>query len=196
MAPQNSTLIHGNAEATSVVSAEVEELSSYSPILPSARASHRRRASPAGSSSSSVDGPPPPPPPPPNVTKSIASFGPYGGFRSEVLASTSRGGKTGIHREGTEKGAVKRDSRNPVTYYRDSANDTDEDEMPMAELGSIHADDEGTSEDEIEIPIWIRGEPRFVAGINDTTTCNNIIQALIDDELQNGNYKHDVNVSL
>ncbi|XP_021698493.1 uncharacterized protein LOC110676131 [Aedes aegypti] len=67
--------------------------------------------------------------------------------------------------------------------------------MPMAELGSIHADDEGTSEDEIEIPIWIRGEPRFVAGINDTTTCNNIIQALIDDELQNGNYKHDVAVS-
>nr|XP_029722172.1 uncharacterized protein LOC115263251 isoform X1 [Aedes albopictus] len=197
MAPQNSTLIHGNAEATSPVSVEAEELSSYSPILPAAaRASHRRRASPG--SSSSTDGPAPPPPPPPNVTKSIASFGPYGGFRSEaLLGCSSRGAKPGTHpAEGTEKGAVKRDSRNPITYYRDSANDTDEEEIPMAELGSVNADDGAASEDEIEIPIWIRGEPRFVAGINDATTCNNIIQALIDDELQNGNYKQaDVAVS-
>lgn len=111
MAPQNSTLIHGNAEATSPVSVEAEELSSYSPILPAAaRASHRRRASPG--SSSSTDGPAPPPPPPPNVTKSIASFGPYGGFRSEaLLGCSSRGAKPGTHpAEGTEKGAVKRDS--------------------------------------------------------------------------------------
>lgn len=62
----------------------------------------------------------------------------------------------------------------------------------MAELGSVNADDGAASEDEIEIPIWIRGEPRFVAGINDATTCNNIIQALIDDELQNGNYKQGI----
>lgn len=35
-----------------------------------------------------------------------------------------------------------------------------------------------------EIPIWICGEPRFVSGITSQTTCSNIIEALIEDELQ------------
>lgn len=103
MAPQNSTLIHGNAEATPTVSAD-EELSSYSPILPTARVSRRRRASPDGGADASL----PPPPPPPNVKKSIASFGRYGS-RPEAQTSFSRG-KSGTHSEGIEKGAVKRDS--------------------------------------------------------------------------------------
>lgn len=34
-----------------------------------------------------------------------------------------------------------------------------------------------------EIPIWICGEPRFISGISCATTCRDIIQALIDDEL-------------
>lgn len=34
-----------------------------------------------------------------------------------------------------------------------------------------------------EIPIWICGEPRFVSGITNNTTCSDLIQALIDDEL-------------
>lgn len=34
-----------------------------------------------------------------------------------------------------------------------------------------------------EIPIWIRGEPRFISGIMSSTTCYELIQALIDDEL-------------
>uniref|UniRef100_A0A182PHI5 Ras-associating domain-containing protein n=1 Tax=Anopheles epiroticus TaxID=199890 RepID=A0A182PHI5_9DIPT len=53
-----------------------------------------------------------------------------------------------------------------------------------------------TTTSDIEIPIWIRGEARFVSGINGTTTCSNIIRALIDDEIQNGNYgPEDVAVS-
>lgn len=41
-----------------------------------------------------------------------------------------------------------------------------------------------------EVPIWICGEPRFISGVTSTTTCNEIIQALIDDELTNvGNGK-------
>ncbi|XP_055322714.1 uncharacterized protein LOC129578341 [Sitodiplosis mosellana] len=36
---------------------------------------------------------------------------------------------------------------------------------------------------ENEIPIWICGEPRFVSGITNNTTCSDLIQALIDDEL-------------
>lgn len=41
-----------------------------------------------------------------------------------------------------------------------------------------------------EVPIWICGEPRFISGVTSTTTCNEIIQALIDDELNNvGNGK-------
>lgn len=79
--------------------------------------------------------------------------------------------------------------RNLITYYRDSANDTEEDDATITDLRGANNDDEETSDEENEIPIWIRGEPRFVAGINEATTCNNIIQALIDDELQNGDYK-------
>lgn len=37
-----------------------------------------------------------------------------------------------------------------------------------------------------EIAIWICGEPRFVSGITDNTSCNDLIDALIEDEL-NGN---------
>ncbi|KAH8300457.1 hypothetical protein KR018_006272 [Drosophila ironensis] len=43
-----------------------------------------------------------------------------------------------------------------------------------------------------EIPIWMDdGEPRYVSGVTNKTTCNDIIKALIDDELGNsdgGNY--------
>ncbi|KAH8339299.1 hypothetical protein KR074_011025 [Drosophila pseudoananassae] len=43
-----------------------------------------------------------------------------------------------------------------------------------------------------EIPIWMDdGEPRYVSGVTNKTTCNDIIKALIDDELRNsdgGNY--------
>ncbi|XP_053686790.1 uncharacterized protein LOC128736338 [Sabethes cyaneus] len=180
MAPQNSTLIHGgNAAATSTVSAD-EELSSYSPILP-ARASRRRHASPGAAAISA----PPPPPPPPKGGKSIGTSKP-----EAAQTSAASRGLCGV-REGIEKGAVKRETSNPITYYRDSANDTDEEEdAATTDPGSANPD-----EDDIEIPIWIRGEPRFVAGINETTTCCNIIQALIEDELQNGSYKNDVAVS-
>lgn len=41
-----------------------------------------------------------------------------------------------------------------------------------------------------EVPIWICGEPRFISGVTSATTCNELIQALIDDELNNvGNGK-------
>ena len=81
------------------------------------------------------------------------------------------------------------------SYYRDSANDTDDDDGTATTTDPGPTDREDivsattSSDDEVEIPIWIRGEPRFVAGINEATTCSNIIQALIDDELQSGNYK-------
>lgn len=42
------------------------------------------------------------------------------------------------------------------------------------------------------MPIWICGEPRFISGLTSTTTCNDIIQALIDDEIHsnsNGKYR-------
>ncbi|XP_030387501.1 inner centromere protein A [Scaptodrosophila lebanonensis] len=39
-----------------------------------------------------------------------------------------------------------------------------------------------------EIPIWLDDEePRYVSGVTNKTTCNDIIKALIDDELRNGN---------
>ncbi|XP_036214092.2 uncharacterized protein meru [Bactrocera oleae] len=37
-----------------------------------------------------------------------------------------------------------------------------------------------------EIPIWLGEEPRYVSGVNKRTTCNDIIKALIDDEIRNG----------
>ncbi|EDX10605.1 uncharacterized protein LOC6738207 isoform X1 [Drosophila simulans] len=39
-----------------------------------------------------------------------------------------------------------------------------------------------------EIPIWMDdGEARYVSGVTNKTTCDDIIKALIDDELRNGN---------
>uniref|UniRef100_A0A1B0CWH1 Uncharacterized protein n=1 Tax=Lutzomyia longipalpis TaxID=7200 RepID=A0A1B0CWH1_LUTLO len=35
-----------------------------------------------------------------------------------------------------------------------------------------------------EIPIWICGEPRYISGINEATTCQDLIEALIEDELK------------
>lgn len=43
------------------------------------------------------------------------------------------------------------------------------------------------SDDEEELPIWICGEPRYITGITSTTTCNDILGALIEDEIHNGN---------
>ncbi|XP_035789049.1 uncharacterized protein LOC118465187 [Anopheles albimanus] len=61
---------------------------------------------------------------------------------------------------------------------------------------TIATTNSSSSSSEVEIPIWIRGEARFVSGINEATTCCNIIRALIDDEIQNGNYgPEDVAVS-
>lgn len=42
---------------------------------------------------------------------------------------------------------------------------------------------------EEEVPIWICGEPRYITGITSTTTCNDILGALIEDEISNGNLK-------
>uniref|UniRef100_A0A336LZ73 CSON005832 protein n=1 Tax=Culicoides sonorensis TaxID=179676 RepID=A0A336LZ73_CULSO len=50
-------------------------------------------------------------------------------------------------------------------------------------------DDPHENEDEEqEIPIWIRDEPRFISGITSITTCNDVIAALINDEISNGQY--------
>ncbi|KAH8411138.1 hypothetical protein KR222_004517, partial [Zaprionus bogoriensis] len=43
-----------------------------------------------------------------------------------------------------------------------------------------------------EIPIWLDDdEPRYVSGVTNKTTCNDIIKALIDDELKHNNYRID-----
>lgn len=33
-----------------------------------------------------------------------------------------------------------------------------------------------------EIPIWVRGEQRWVSGISDDTTCHDVIRVLLHDE--------------
>jgi hypothetical protein len=35
-----------------------------------------------------------------------------------------------------------------------------------------------------EIPIWVCGEPRFVSGVTEITTCHDVIAALIEDEIR------------
>ncbi|KAL7731551.1 hypothetical protein ACLKA6_013086 [Drosophila palustris] len=48
-----------------------------------------------------------------------------------------------------------------------------------------------------EIPIWLDDdEPRYVSGVTNKTTCNDIIKALIDDELSNGNANNNNNKNL
>lgn len=42
-------------------------------------------------------------------------------------------------------------------------------------------DDDSISSGE-EIPIWVRGEQRWVSGISDETTCLDVIHVLLKDE--------------
>ncbi|XP_059226890.1 ras association domain-containing protein 10 [Stomoxys calcitrans] len=41
-----------------------------------------------------------------------------------------------------------------------------------------------------EITIWLGDEPRYVSGVTNKTSCNDIIKALIDDEIRCGNYEY------
>lgn len=42
--------------------------------------------------------------------------------------------------------------------------------------------------EEEEIPIWIKNDIRYVSGITKITTCNDVIAALINDEISSGQY--------
>ncbi|XP_055856594.1 ras association domain-containing protein 10 [Episyrphus balteatus] len=53
---------------------------------------------------------------------------------------------------------------------------------------SIHGSISTLEQGNKEIPIWVKDKPRYVAGVTTRTTCNDIIKALIDDEVNNGNY--------
>uniref|UniRef100_A0A182LTF5 Ras-associating domain-containing protein n=1 Tax=Anopheles culicifacies TaxID=139723 RepID=A0A182LTF5_9DIPT len=118
---------------------------------------------------------------------------------------------------GTGRGTVKRELLKSIPYHShthdvkqyaesletdsNGTDDTDDacdgtPEPPKAGPPQTSTQPSDPSVTDIEIPIWIRGEARFVSGINATTTCSNIIRALIDDEIQNGNYgPEDVAVS-
>jgi hypothetical protein len=43
------------------------------------------------------------------------------------------------------------------------------------------SDDDSVSSGE-EVPIWVRGEQRWVSGITADTTCHDVIQVLLQDE--------------
>lgn len=44
----------------------------------------------------------------------------------------------------------------------------------------VSSEDSGTSGD--EVPVWIRGEQRWVSGVDSTTTCADLITVLLQDE--------------
>lgn len=46
-------------------------------------------------------------------------------------------------------------------------------------VGDSDADSDSSGE---EIPIWVRGEQRWVSGVAGETTCNDVIQVLLQDE--------------
>uniref|UniRef100_A0A182QT57 Ras-associating domain-containing protein n=1 Tax=Anopheles farauti TaxID=69004 RepID=A0A182QT57_9DIPT len=80
--------------------------------------------------------------------------------------------------------------------YEERPEDDPSGRQPSQPTATTAAGETDVPVTDIEIPIWIRGEARFVSGINGTTTCSNIIRALIDDEIQSGNYgPEDVAVS-
>ncbi|XP_063698127.1 uncharacterized protein LOC134829065 [Culicoides brevitarsis] len=80
----------------------------------------------------------------------------------------------------TQKKSIFTKNTKKTTY-----DDDDEENIESWYEGDNFADED---DDEQEIPIWIRGEPRFVSGITSTTTCNDVIAALINDEIQSGQY--------
>lgn len=67
-----------------------------------------------------------------------------------------------------------------------TANDARPAAADHSPIGAADNDDDHDQDLLDEIPIWICGEPRYISGITDTTTCRDIIQALIDDELMGG----------
>lgn len=42
------------------------------------------------------------------------------------------------------------------------------------------SNDSGTSGD--EVPVWVRGEQRWISGVDKSTTCADLIQVLLEDE--------------
>ena len=50
----------------------------------------------------------------------------------------------------------------------------------------MYCDDEtgndSSSQSDDEIPIWVRGEQRWVSGITEKTTCNDVIAILLEDQ--------------
>lgn len=55
------------------------------------------------------------------------------------------------------------------------------------------SDDDSASSDE-EVPIWVRGEQRWVSGITADTTCHDVIQVLLQDEESRVNKPRQCNV--
>lgn len=47
------------------------------------------------------------------------------------------------------------------------------------DLASFSYSDEEAS---YEIPVWIKGEQRFISGVNEETSCLDLIEALLSDE--------------
>ncbi|XP_019881082.1 ras association domain-containing protein 10 [Aethina tumida] len=58
--------------------------------------------------------------------------------------------------------------------------------MMWLESGKVHNLDDSDDSDSVssgeEIPIWVRGEQRFVSGISEETTCQDVIHVLLQDE--------------
>jgi Ras association domain-containing protein 9/10 len=50
------------------------------------------------------------------------------------------------------------------------------------ELSSAESDDETIELWSSEIPVWIKGEQRWISGVTDQTTCLDLIEALLMDE--------------
>jgi Ras association domain-containing protein 9/10 len=82
-------------------------------------------------------------------------------------------------------------STKPTTKFSVRGEPPKPDKMMWLEDSKRHvlddSDDDSVSSGE-EVPIWVRGEQRWVSGITADTTCHDVIQVLLQDEESRGRH--------
>lgn len=78
-------------------------------------------------------------------------------------------------------------SHQPVCGGKQQPNASSENRISAADNGGEDNDYESTSDETVElwsheIPVWIKGEQRYISGVTDQTTCLDLIEALLIDE--------------
>ncbi|XP_055629130.1 ras association domain-containing protein 10-like [Toxorhynchites rutilus septentrionalis] len=117
-------------------------------------------------------------------TSAIAGQGPS----AAKISSTSATAAATLSPSEMAAGTVFQNSKELMVPRLTSEIISDEDDEDRASRSDDEDDDDNESCGTVsdfsteEIPVWIRGEQRFISGVTDDTTCGDLIQALLQQE--------------